>query len=136
MQIILSFLGGGMLIWIGVSLFKRFTSADEMGGDLPYNSIVAGAATSAFSPMFILWWATIGSMLIMKSLSFGTTGFSLFIPVHLACDFIWLSFISVLIYKTKSLWGRKFQTGLLIASRLLLVGFGVWFLVSGLRIVI
>jgi len=135
-QIVLNFLGGGMLIWIGSSLFRRVTSSDEMGRDLPYNSIVAGAATSAFNPMFILWWATIGSMLVMKSLNFGAIGFGLFIPVHLACDFIWLSFISVLVYKTKSLWGRKFQTGLLTASGLLLLGFGVWFLVSGLRMVL
>lgn len=133
-QVVLSLLGGGMLIFIGLSLFRRVAGADEMSRDLPYNSIAAGAVTSAFNPMFILWWATIGSMLVMKSLKFGTLGFSLFIPVHLACDFIWLSFVSVLVYKTKSLWGRKFQTGLLTASGILLTGFGVWFLISGVRL--
>lgn len=133
-QVVLSLLGGGMLIFIGLSLFRRVAGADEMSRDLPYNSIVAGAVTSAFNPMFILWWVTIGSMLVMKSLNFGTLGFSLFIPVHLACDFIWLSFVSVLVYKTKSLWGRKFQTGLLTASGILLAGFGVWFLISGVRL--
>ena len=135
-QIALSILGGGMLIFIGISLFRRIKNTDEMPRDLPYNSIAAGAATSAFNPFFILWWATVGSMLVMKSLTFGTLGFSLFIPVHLACDFIWLTFVSVLVYKTRSLWGRKLQTGLFIASGILLVGFGIWFLSSGVRIML
>jgi len=88
-QIVLSLLGGGMLVLVGLGLFRRARSADEAARDLPYNSIASGAATSAFNPMFILWWATVGSMLVMKSLSFGLVGFGLFIPVHLACDFIW-----------------------------------------------
>ncbi len=135
-QIALSFLGGGMLIFIGLSLFRRVSSADEGACDLPYGSVAAGAVTSAFNPMFFLWWATIGSMLVMKSLSFGIIGFSLFIPVHLSCDFLWLSFVSLLVYRTKSLWGEKLKAWLLMSSGVLLLGFGVWFLISGVRLIL
>jgi len=135
-QLTLSVLGGGVLLWLGIGMFRARTRVIEMGKDLPYNSVVAGVVTTTLNPFFILWWVTIGSMLIMKSLNFGMTGFALFIPVHWLCDLVWLSFVSILIYKTQSLWGRKFQQGLFITCGLLLIGFGVWFLVSGLQLVV
>ena len=135
-QIILSVLGGGVLVWLGIGMLRTKTRVIERGKDLPYNSVVAGVVTSALNPFFVLWWATIGSMLIMKSLSFGITGFALLIPTHWLCDLVWLSFVSILVYRTQSLWGRKFQEGLFITGSLLLIGFGVWFLISGLRLVV
>ncbi len=137
-QITLSVLGGAMLIWLGIGMFWAKTRVIERGKDLPYNSVVAGVVTSALNPFFILWWATIGSMLIMNSLglSFGITGFILFIPTHWLCDLVWLSFVSILVYRTRTLWGRKFQEGLFIASGLLLIGFGVWFLATGLKMMV
>jgi len=135
-QLTLSVLGGAVLIWLGTGMFRARTRVIEMGKDLPYNSVVAGVVTTTLNPFFILWWATIGSMLIMKSLNFGITGFALFILIHWLCDLVWLSFVSILVYKTQSLWGKKFQQGLFITCGLLLIGFGVWFLVSGLQLVI
>jgi threonine/homoserine/homoserine lactone efflux protein len=135
-QLILSVFGGAMIIWLGINMFRARAEVIEKGKDLAYNAVVAGVITSLFNPFFILWWATIGSMLIMNSLNFGLTGFVLFIPVHWLCDLIWLSFVSILIYRTQSLWGRKFQEGLFIICSLLLIGFGGWFLYPGLRLVV
>ena len=47
-----------------------------------------------------------------------------------------LSFVSALVYKTHSLWGQKFQEWLFIACSLLLGGFGIWFMVSGIQLMI
>ena len=135
-QVVLSILGGGMIIWLGVGMFRARTEIVRGGKDLPYNAFTAGIITSGLNPFFLLWWATIGSMLIMKFLDFGTTGLVLFIIVHWLCDAVWLSFISVLIYRTHSLWGSKFQEGMFIACSLLLVGFGIWFLVSGIQMLL
>jgi len=135
-QIILSMLGGAMLIWLGIGMFRAKTRVIEIGKDLPYNSVVAGIVTSVFNPFFILWWATVGSKLIMDSLDFGVTGFALFIPTHWLCDLAWLSFISILVHRTQALWGRKLQQGLFIACSLLLIGFGVWFLISGIQLMV
>ena len=134
-KLILNLLGGGMLIWLGVVMFRRRAEVIERGKDLPYNSVIAGVVTSVLNPAFFLWWAIIGTTLVMNSLNFGITGFALLIPVHLICDLAWLSFISILVWKTRSLWGRKFQSGLFIACSLLLIGFGVWFLTLGLQLV-
>ena len=79
-QLTLSLLGGVVLLWLGIGMFRARARVVETGKDLPYNSVVAGVVTSTLNPFFILWWVTIGSMLVMKSLNFGITGFALFIP--------------------------------------------------------
>ena len=135
-RLVLSVLGGGMIIWLGISMFRARVEVVQKGKDLPYNSFTAGILTSVFNPFFLLWWATIGSMLIMRILDFGTIGLIIFIIVHWLCDLVWLSLVSVVIYRTHALWGRKIQEWLFIACSLLLVGFGLWFLISGIQLVV
>jgi len=137
-QIILYLAGGAMLIWLGIVMFRAKAGVIEKGKDLAYNTVIAGVVTSLFNAVFILWWAFVGGTLIMemKSLELGITGLVLFILVHWLCDLIWLSFVSILIYRTRSLWGRKFQEWLFIVCSLLLIGFGGWFLVLGLQLVV
>ena len=135
-QLVLSILGGSMIIWLGISMFRARAEVVKGGKDLPYSAFVAGIFTTGLNPFFLLWWATIGSMLIMKFLDFGITGLAIFIVVHWLCDLAWLSFVSIMIYKTHSLWGSKFQEGVFIACSLLLVGFGGWFVVSGIQSII
>lgn len=135
-QIVLYLGGAGMLFWLGIAMFKARARVVEEGRDLPYSSVMAGVMTTVLNPACYLWWAIIGSMLIMNSLEFGIIAFILLIPVHWLCDLLWLSFVSILVYRTQSLWGRKFQEGLFIACSLLLIGFGGWFLVSGIQLVV
>ena len=135
-QLVLSVVGGGMIVWMGISMFRARIEVAQGGKDLRYGAFVAGIFTSGLNPFFLLWWATIGSMLIMRFLDFGTAGLIIFIVVHWLCDLVWLSFVSVTVYKTQSLWGRKFQEWVFIACSLLLIGFGVWFMVSGIRSVV
>ena len=135
-QLVLGIVGGGMIIWLGISMFRARAQVVRGGKDLPYSAFTAGILTSALNPFFLLWWATVGSLLVMRFLEFGIMGLAIFIVVHWLCDLVWLSFISVMIYKTHSLWGRKFQEGLFIACSLLLVGFGGWFLVSGIQLMV
>ena len=133
-QLVLSLLGGGMIIWLGISMFRARAEMVHGGKDLPYNAFVAGILTSAVNPFFWLWWATIGSMLVMKFFDFGIMGLAVFIVVHWLCDLVWLSFVSNLVYRTHSLWGSKFQEGLFVTGSLLLVGFGIWYTVSGVKL--
>jgi len=135
-QLVLSILGGGMIIWLGISMFRARTEMVHGGKDLPYNAFIAGILTSALNPFFWLWWVTIGSMLVMKFLDFGAIGLAVFIVVHWLCDLVWLSFVSNLVYRTRSLWGRKFQEALFLTGSLLLVGFGIWYTTSGIQLMV
>ena len=135
-RLALSVAGSGMIIWMGISMFRARSEAAGKGKDLSYNAFTAGILTSVFNPFFLVWWATIGSMLIMRILEFGTMGLIVFIMVHWLCDLVWLTLVSNVIYRTHAFWNQRVQEWLFIAGSLLLVGFGIWFLISGIRLVI
>ncbi len=135
-QFVLSLVGGGMIVWLGVTMFRARTGLVNGARDLPHNAFTAGILTSGLNPFFLLWWATVGSMLIMKFLDFGLTGLALLTVVHWLCDLIWLSFISITVYKTHSLWGRKFQKRLFTGCSLLLAGFGIWYMIQGIQLML
>jgi len=135
-RLALSVAGSGMIIWLGVNMFRAHTEVVRKGKDLPYNAFTAGILTSGFNPLFLVWWATIGGMLIMRMLEFGTLGLIIFTTVHWLCDLVWLTLVSNVIYRTRTFWGQHLQEWLFIACSLLLVGFGIWFLISGIRLVI
>jgi len=134
-QLVLSVAGGSMIIWMGISLFRTRRKLAHGEKDLPVNAFTAGIMMTGLNPFFLMWWATIGSMLIMKFLGFGTSGLIIFIIAHWLCDLVWLSFVSVTVYKTRALWGSRLQEWLFIGCSLLLVGFGIWFIVSGIQAV-
>jgi len=135
-RLVLSIAGSGMIIWLGISMFRARTRVVRKGKDLPYNAFTAGVLTSGFNPFFLVWWATIGSMLIMRISDFDIIWLPVFIIVHWLCDLVWLSLLSNVIYRTHTFWGQRLQEWLFIACSLLLIGFGLWFLISGIQFVI
>ena len=135
-RLVLSIAGSGMIIWLGISMFRARAEVVRKEKDLPYNAFTAGILTSGFNPFFLVWWATIGSMLIMRILEFGTMGLVIFTIVHWLCDLVWLTIVSNAIYRTHAFWGQRLQEWLFIACSLLLAGFGIWFLISGIQLVI
>lgn len=130
-KIALGFAGGAVLIYMGKGIFNLKKQAEaNLNNDPASGATIAGAVTSMLNPYFILWWVTVGSALIMKSIAFGIVGFILFAVVHWVCDFIWYSVISYGVHHSGKIWGKKVQVVLLGASSLLLIGFGSWFIVS------
>ncbi len=132
-QIVLSIIGGAMIIWMGIGMFRARREVVDSGKDLAYGGVTAGIIMSISNPFFLLWWATVGITLVMKFVEYGTVGLPVFILTHWTCDLIWLSIVSVVIYRTKTLWGKNFQTAIFIVCSLLLLGFGAWFMVSGVQ---
>ncbi len=132
----LSIAGGAVVAWMGVSLLRARAELAEERRDSPYSAFVAGITLTALNPFFILWWATIGSALLMKFLDYSRQAMPLFITTHLLADVAWLSFVSVLTFKTHRLWSKGLQKAIFTACALLLVGFGAWFVVSGIQTII
>jgi threonine/homoserine/homoserine lactone efflux protein len=132
-QIGLSLIGGAVIIWLGINMFRARKDVVSSGKDLKYGAITAGIVMSAINPLFLLWWATVGSMLVMKFIAFGTVGLPVLIIIHWACDLVWLSLVSFLIYRTKAFWGMRLQEWIFAVCSLLLVGFGLWYLISGVQ---
>ena len=123
-----------MIVWMGYTMFRARTEIVSQGKDLPYNAFTAGIITSGLNPYFYLWWAAVGLLLISRFRQYGLIGLAALILAHWLCDITWLSTISVFIHRTKGLWSRTVHEGIFIACSLLLLGFGVWFVISGIRL--
>lgn len=130
LQILIGIIGGVILIYIGINMVRVRGAIVERGKDSSYGSFAGGIITTAVNPYFFLWWASIGSALIIKSIVFGLTGFVLFIVTHWLCDFGWLSGISLAIHRLHHLWNKKVHRVIFSLCGLLLVGFGIWFISS------
>jgi len=133
-KIFLGIAGGVVLIYMGKGIFNLKNTTQSSFKDNPTSkATIAGAITSLLNPYFILWWVTVGTALIMRSTTFGFIGFILLGIVHWLCDFTWYSLISIGVHHSGKLWGRKAQLLLNGISSLLLIGFGIWFIVSSFK---
>jgi threonine/homoserine/homoserine lactone efflux protein len=131
-QIVLSLAGGAMIIFMAAGMFRSRREVVIERRDVPYNAFAAGILMSIMNPFFLLWWATVGSMLIMRVMPFGAIALAGFIIAHWMCDLLWLSAVSGLVYKTRSWLGEKIQLRVFVLNSLFLAGFGCWFIYSGI----
>ncbi len=135
-QIGVGLAGGLMLLWMAWGMFRTRPTVLDEKKDTPHSSIVAGLATTAASPYFFLWWATVGAALLVSATTFGKTGIIAFGAVHWSFDLVWLFLISWVVFKSKRLWTPKVSRVVFGVCAAVLVGFGVWFIYSGISLAI
>lgn len=132
-QLVLSVVGGGMIVWMGIGLFRARLQLAREGKDTTYNAFIAGILMSGLNPFFLVWWVTVGSLLLLNFLdAVGVWGLPLFIIVHWLCDLVWLSLVSFTVYRTHSFWGERLQEWVFIILSLALLYFGGQFIVKGI----
>jgi len=134
-QLVLSVLGGGMIIWMGIGLFRARKEVARGAKDTSYSAFVAGILMSGLNPFFLVWWVTVGSLLLMTFLEFSPQGLILFIVVHWLCDLVWLSLVSFTVYKTHSFLAQRLQEWIFIVLSVALLYFGGQFIVKGILLV-
>ncbi len=133
LKLVLSVVGGGMIIWMGYDMFRARRKLAREGKDTSYNAFVAGIAMSGLNAFFIVWWLTVGSLLILNFVeAVGVWGIPLFILVHWLCDLVWLSFVSFTIFKTHRFWAQKYQESIFILLSIFLAYFGAQFIIKGI----
>lgn len=123
--------GGTLLLFLGASMIRSRKMV--VGGEheyIPYNSVVAGALTSLSNPYFLLWWATVGAVLILNAEYFGPIIVVVFAVVHWSCDLAWYTFTSFVVFRTKHLWTPLVHEVIFGACGVIMVVFGVYFLVG------
>jgi threonine/homoserine/homoserine lactone efflux protein len=135
-QIGVGLAGGLMLLWMAWGMFRTRPTVLDEKKDTPHSSIVAGLATTAASPYFFLWWATVGAALLVSATTFGKTGIIAFGAVHWSFDLVWLFFLSWVVFRSKRLWTPKVTRVVFGVCAAVLVGFGVWFIYSGISLAI
>lgn len=106
----------------------------DSNGSKQGNMLLAGAVLSATNPYFMIWWSTVGLVLIMSAYSaFGIMGIAIFFIGHILADISWFTFISFLISKTRHLINIKLYKGIIVVLAVFLIGFGIRFFVSSLE---
>ena len=132
-QAMIGLVGGLFLLFMGINMLRRFRSVQVNPQTSKRSPIMTGIVLSAGNPYFLIWWATVGATLVMKSVGFGILGFSAFAVLHWLCDFIWCYVLSALAFRGRGFFGGTFQRAVLVLSGSGLLFFSVKFLVDALR---
>jgi len=135
MKAIISLLGGLFLLKIGLDLLKGIKQAKIDSSNDPSSPLRAGIILTLANPYFLVWMATIGSILIFRSYAFGLLGFIIFMIAHWSCDFLWLYFLSALSFKGGQFFGKKLQQVLFLICGVFLLFFSSKFIYDAAKII-
>jgi len=110
------------------------TKSDSEGksGVPSRNPLLLGTLFTGLNPYFILWWLTVGITLIITALEWSYAGVLIMYVSHVWMDYAWLIGTAYLAKKGTDLTGRKGYRILMVIFGLVLVYFGVNFIISAL----
>jgi len=132
LKIGIGILGGAMLLWMAVDMLRNFRRAELKKSERELNPFLGGILLSGGNPYFLVWWATVGAKLVLKSMEFGTLGVVLLAIVHWSCDLGWLQFLSLLSFQGGKFFGKKLQMAVFLVCGLAMLYFGLSFIVDAL----
>jgi len=128
-------LGGVALLFFGVLQIRE--SMKQKHGQTGFSSILVrnpvllGMVFTGLNPYFIMWWLTVGIKLIWDALDFlSFIGFLLMYVSHVWMDYAWLTLSAYLARRGASLVGSRGYRILTIVFGLILICFGLNFLIS------
>jgi len=133
---IIGLLGGMVLFKMGFNLLKGIKLEKIDSSNDSHSPLMAGIILTLANPYFLVWMATIGSILIFRSYTFGLLGFIAFMILHWFCDFFWCYFLSALSFKGGQFFGKKLQQGLFFICGVFLLFFSVKFIFDAVKIFI
>lgn len=132
----IALVGGGFLLFTGIDMIRSVRKVETGSSNYERPPMIEGALLSVGNPYFLIWWATVGAALILRSVNFGVLGFLIFALCHWLCDFLWCYFLSALSFKGGQFFGRGFQQVVLAACGALLLFFGGRFVVDAARMLL
>lgn len=132
---IIGLLGGLFLLKMGLNLLQGIKQAKINSSNDPHSPLMAGIVLSLANPYFLIWWATIGSILIFRSITFGLLGFVIFMILHWFCDFFWCYFLSALSFKGGQFFGKRLQQVLFLICGVFLLFFSSKFIYDAAKII-
>ena len=108
------------------SVTKQKFDLETRSGQGPF---VAGILLSALNPFFIIWWLTIGLVLISESIqNFGIIGIVILFLFHIWMDYAWLFTIAAFSSKAKNYLSKRNFKIIIIGLSVVLIYFGIDFL--------
>lgn len=129
-QGIIGIAGGILLVQMGYKMVKMRKKKKVVKKSFPGHPVLAGIVTTGGNPYFILWWATVGSALIIAALEFGWVGILGFVIIHETCDILWDWFLSYSVHSSKEKWTRKTHAAVFGTCGAILIIFGIYFVLA------
>jgi threonine/homoserine/homoserine lactone efflux protein len=134
-QSAIGILGAAFLAFMGVGMLRSVWRNDTELETRDRSPVLAGVVLSMGSPYFLIWWATVGAALVIRSMAFGVVGFLIFALAHWTCDLVWCYTLSGVSYKGGQFFGSKFQRAVFFACGVALLFFGAKLLMdTGLKL--
>jgi len=139
-KLVVGVVGGTALLVFGyLQVREALTSkstVESKGGISSKNPLLLGTLFTGLNPYFIIWWLTIGMTLIVNALSIASFGgiFIMYVS-HVWMDYAWLIGTAYLAKKGTSLAGRKGYRIIMVIFGVILIFFGLYFLVSPLLVI-
>lgn len=131
--------GGLGLITFGILqirdtiIARPSTNLPARKATLPTSGLVLGAALTGLNPYFILWWLTIGSVLIVQALAFAALlGVLLMYVSHVWMDYAFLTALAHFGKKGKAIVGSKYYRIVLVTFGVILVYYGATFILGAM----
>jgi threonine/homoserine/homoserine lactone efflux protein len=128
----IAWIGGLALIAFGILTVKESKRASMtlQEGQIIGNSYIAGVITSAANPYFWIWWLSIGSAMVIKSLETGLIMAGLFMIGHWGADFGWYTLVSTSLDSGRSFISEAYYRRILAICGGFLICFGFYYLGS------
>ena len=136
-------LGGGFLVWMSWGLLRnpskdvRYLSGQgTIRSSLSLKPLVGGVLVSLSNPFWALWWLTVGAALITRSLEAGLMGIASFYLGHILSDLAWYGFVSATVASGKRFLSQNVYRSIILVCGSFLGLLGVYFVVTGIRLLI
>ena len=129
----IALVGGLFLVVMSLDMFRGVKRVDIGPDSNPHSPLVAGVLLTIANPYFLIWWATVGATLILRSAAFGVGAVLAFAICHWLCDFLWCYFLSALSFKGGQFFGRAFQKVVFAVCGVLLLLYGAGLVADALR---
>ena len=133
---IVSLVGGVALLLFGVLHFRSSMLQPAIGSlklKVGSSSVAVGALFTGLNPFFLTWWLTVGSKLLLDSVSrYTLVGVVLMYASHIWLDYAWLALLAYLAFRAQGVMqsvGYRVLAGVFAVAMLY---FGILFLLNGL----
>lgn len=133
-------IGGIVMGWMAYGAYRQSSVEFDVSESAAVVSrgrslILGGGVVTVSNPYWMLWWLTVGMKLLVDAQPAGAAGVGAFYFGHILSDFAWFGFVGIVIGGSREmLKGRPYRYLMLVCA-CLLAGFGVWFILSGGRLI-
>lgn len=131
---IIGLIGGvGLICFGGMQIYETLKKKTSKAwtSNLPGSSILLGLVLTGLNPYFILWWFTIGSILILQALTYAALlGVLVMYLSHVWMDYAFLTALAHFGKKGKAFLGSRYYRLILFAFGMILVYYGITFLLA------